>query len=69
MLSKKCKLHLEEVGETGLQHMGKALMVALKLQLLVPVVIIHSVAPRFFTKTATNTMRNILNDRKQKTDK
>ena len=69
MLSKQCKAHLEEVGETGLQHMGKALMVALTLQLLVPVVIIHSVAPRFFTKTATNTMRNILNDRKQKTDK
>ena len=69
MLSKQCKAHLEEVGETGLQHMGKALIVALKLQLLVPVVIIHSVAPRFFTKTATNTMRNILNDREQKTDK
>ena len=69
MLSKQCKAHLEEVGETGLQHMGKALMVALKLQLLVPVIIIHSVAPRFFTKTATNTMRNILNDRKQKIDK
>ena len=69
MLSKQCKAHLEEVGETGLQHMGKALIVAIKLQLLVPVVIIHSVAPRFFTKTATNTMRNILNDREQKTDK
>ena len=69
MLSKQCKAHLDEVGETGLQHMGKALMVALKLQLLVPVVIIHSVAPRFFTKTATNTMRNILDDRKQKTNK
>ena len=65
MLSKQCKAHLEEVGETGLQHMGKALMVALKLQLLVPVVIIHSVAPRFFTKTATNTTRNILDDRKK----
>jgi hypothetical protein len=69
MLSKQCKAHLDEVGETGLQHMGKALMVALKLQLLVPVVIIHSIAPRFFTKTATNTMRNILDDRKQKTNK
>ena len=69
MLSKQCKAQLDEVGETGLQHMGKALMVALKLQLLVPVVIIHSVAPRFFTKTATNTMRNILKDRNQKTDK
>jgi hypothetical protein len=66
MLSKQCKAHLEEVGETGLQHMGKALLVALKLQLLVPVVIIHSVAPRFFTKTATNTMRNILDDRNKK---
>ena len=66
MLSKQCKAHLEEVGETGLQHMRKALMVALELQLLVPVVIIHSVAPRFFTKTATNTMRNILDDRNKK---
>ena len=69
MFSKQCKAHLDEVGETGLQHMGKALKIAVKLQLLVPVVIIHSIAPRFFTKTATNTMRNILNDRKQKTDK
>ena len=69
MLSKQCKLHLEEAGETGLQHMGKALLIALKLQLLVPVVIIHSVAPRFFTKTASNVMRNIIDDRQQKTDK
>ena len=69
MFSKQCKLHLEEVGETGLQHMGKALLIALKLQLLVPVVIIHSIAPRFFTETASNTMRNIIDDRKQKTDK
>ena len=69
MLSKQCKLHLEEVGETGLQHMGKALLIALRLQLLVPAVIIHSVAPRFFTKTASNAMRNILDDREQKTDK
>ena len=69
MLSKKCKLHVEEVGETGLQHMSKALYIALKLQLLVPIVIIHSVAPRFFTKTATNVMRSILNERTQDTDK
>ncbi len=69
MLSKQCKAHLEDVGETGLQHMGKALLVAIKLQLLVPVVIIHSIAPRYFTKTATNVMRSILDDRKQKTNK
>ena len=36
MLSKQCKAHLEEVGETGLQHMKNALGVAVKLQLLVP---------------------------------
>jgi hypothetical protein len=63
MFSKQCKAHLDEVGETGLQHMGKALKIAVKLQLLVPVLIIHAVAPRFFTKTASDTMRKILNDR------
>ena len=63
MFSKQCKAHLNEVGETGLQHMGKALKIAVKLQLLVPVLIIHAVAPRFFTKTASNMMRKILNDR------
>lgn len=63
MFSKQCKAHLDEVGETGLQHMGKALKIAVKLQILVPVLIIHAVAPRFFTKTASNTMRKILHDR------
>ena len=63
MLSKQCKLHLKEVGETPLQHMKQALVTALKLQLLVPALIIHSVAPRFFTKTASNTMRSILEKR------
>ena len=63
MLSKQCKAHLEEVGETGLQHMKQALKTAVKLQLLVPALIVHSVAPRFFTKTATNVMKNILENR------
>jgi len=63
MFSKQCKAHLDEVGENGLQHMGKALMIAVKLQLLVPVLIVHAIVPRFFTKTASNTMRKILNDR------
>lgn len=65
MLSKKCKLHLEEVGETGFQHCLKALKVAFRLQLLVPALIIHAFAPRFFTKTATNTIKEILNGRIQ----
>ena len=63
MLSKQCKAHLEEVGETGLQHMKQALKTAVKLQLLVPALIVHSVAPRFFTKTATNVMKNILENK------
>ncbi len=63
MFSKKCRQHLKEVEETGLQHMLSALKVAIKLQLLVPALIIHSIAPRFFTRTATNTMNNIIKNR------
>ena len=65
MLSKQCKAHLKDANETALQHMGKALVIAVKLQLLVPVVIIHSVAPRFFTKTATTVMKDILKGREK----
>lgn len=64
MLSKQCKAHLDEVGQTGLQHMAVALKAAVKLQLLVPALIIHSVAPRCFTHTATNVMKDILEKRK-----
>jgi hypothetical protein len=63
MLSKQCREHLEEVNETALQHMWHSLGVAIKLQLLVPVVIVHAVAPRFFTKTASKAMKDILANR------
>ena len=63
MLSKECKLHLEEVGQTPIQHMKQALIIAVKLQLLVPALLIHSVAPRFFKNTATDAMKGILKDR------
>jgi hypothetical protein len=63
MLSKQCKLHLKEVGETPLQHMKHALISAARLQLLVPALLIHSIAPRFFTKTASNVMKDILGKR------
>ena len=62
MLSKQCKAHLEEVNMSGWQHMKNALGIALKMQLLVPVIIIHSIAPRFFKTTATDTMKRIIND-------
>jgi len=65
MLSKQCKAHLDDVGETGLQHMIVALTTAIKLQLLVPALLIHAVAPRFFTNTASNVMRNILESREK----
>ena len=64
MFSKQCKLHLEKQGETGLQHMAHALKSAIKLQLLVPALLIHSVAPRFFTNTTTNVLEDILHKRK-----
>ena len=43
--------------------MKTALKTAVKLQLLVPALIIHSVAPRCFTNTATNVMKDLLKDR------
>jgi len=63
MFSKQCKLHLEEVGETGLQHAKHAVKAAIRLQLLVPALLVHAVAPRCFTHTATNVMNDILKER------
>ena len=63
MFSKQCKIHLEDKGETGLDHMKAALKTAVKLQLLVPALVVHSVAPRFFTDTATRVMKDILDNR------
>lgn len=45
--------------------MAVALKTAVKLQLLVPALIIHSVAPRCFTNTATTVMKDILKDRNE----
>ena len=64
MFSKQCKAHLEEKGEPGLEHMAIALKTAARLQLLVPALIIHSVAPRCFTNTATDVLKDILDNRK-----
>jgi hypothetical protein len=64
MFSTKCKLHLASVDQTPLTHAKTALTTAVKLQLLVPALVIHAVAPRFFTNTATQVMKDILDDRK-----
>lgn len=63
MLSKECKLHLQNVNQKPLEHMVGALKTAVKLQMLVPALIIHSVAPRFFTNTTTNVIKDILKER------
>ena len=64
MLSKKCKLHLEEVNESGLEHMMYAIKSAILLQLLVPTLLVHAFAPRFFIHTASNTITKILRRKK-----
>ena len=68
MFSKKCKLHLEDVEQDGFTHMYRALRVAIRLQLLVPALIVHSIAPRLFTDTATDVMNDILNIPEKKLD-
>ena len=62
MFSKQCKLHLKNTNMTAMQHMVHAIKIALQLQLLVPAIIIHSVAPRVFTTIASDTMKRILDD-------
>jgi hypothetical protein len=64
MFSKKCKKHLQDQNETGVEHMFHALWTALRLQLLVPMLIIHAFAPRFFTDKGTTVIQDILKDRK-----
>ena len=64
MFSKQCKIHLEEVGEIGLEHMKGAFKAAIRLQLVVPALLIHGIAPRLFVNTASNVMKDILKDRK-----
>ena len=64
MFSKKCKLHLQAQNETGLEHMFHAIKTAVRLQLLIPVLLIHAVAPRFFTDKGTTVIQDILKDRK-----
>jgi len=63
MISKKCRSHLKDVDENGIQHMWHAIMVAFKLQLLVPALLIHAIIPSMFTTTGTNVMKDILKNR------
>jgi hypothetical protein len=63
MFSTKCKEHLKDVKENGFQHMIGALIIAVKLQILVPILIVHAIVPCLFTKTASHMMKDILENR------
>jgi len=65
LFSKKCKLHLEEVGETPLQHFKHAMWVFLQLQKASIAVVIHAIAPRFFVSYASDKCKQILESRKK----
>ena len=66
MFSKKCKQHLRDQDETGLEHMFHAIKTAVRLQLVIPLLLIHAVAPRFFTDRGTTVIKDILEDRRVK---
>ena len=66
MFSKKCKQHLRDQDETGLEHMFHAIKTAVRLQLLIPLLLVHAVAPRFFTDRGTTVIKDILEDRRVK---
>ena len=51
MFSNRCREHLNVADETALQQMWQPLEVVIKLQLLVPVVIVYAIAPGRFTNT------------------
>ena len=57
---------MQTQNETGLEHMFHAVKTAVRLQLLIPLLLIHAVAPRFFTDRGTTVIKDILEDRKVK---
>jgi hypothetical protein len=60
MFSKECKAHLDEVGLGPIQHLMRAWKIGFTFLLLFPVMIVHGLAPRFFTTTATDYMSKLM---------
>ena len=60
MLSKQCKLQLQQENKTPAQHFKDAVQTAVIMQVLVPAVLLHSVAPRCFAKTGEEIISKIL---------
>lgn len=62
MLSKQCKLHLEEVKMTGREHFVHAISIIWRLKKVEMALLVHSIAPRYFKTYATETMQKIINE-------
>lgn len=59
MFSKECKLHLKEARMTRWQHFKHAVGIAFQLKLAAGAVLVHAIAPRYFTSYASDTCRKI----------
>ena len=64
MISKKCKLHIEEAGMTRWQHFKRALWISWQLEKAAYACFIHAFAPRWFTTYASDKCKEVL-DKKQ----
>ena len=64
MLSKQCKLHLEEADMTRWQHFKHACKISWRLKKAAWAAFIHALAPRYFETYATDTMKDILDNKK-----
>ena len=59
MLSNQCKLQLEAEGKSGAEHFKDAVKTAAKLQMLVPALLVHALAPRFFVEMSEDAIRRM----------
>ena len=53
--------HLDEANESYFKHMIEAWLIVLALVGAASVCFVHSIIPAFFKRTASNTMRAVLN--------
>ena len=60
MLSQQCKLQLDAEGKTGAEHFKDAVKTAAKMQLLVPALLVHAFAPRFFVEMSEDAIRRMM---------
>ena len=60
MFSQQCKLQLDAEGKTGAEHFKDAVKTAAKMQLLVPALLVHAFAPRFFVEMSEDAINRMM---------